>query len=118
MPKQARSREVRPVAEKTPLSDLVAVRSRFARSVSLARDWGRDDALEGYILTPGGREIIGRLAAAVRGEAPARTWSLTGPYGSGKSAFALFAAQLLGGNGAAHERASDLLKEHDSKLWR
>jgi hypothetical protein len=96
----------------------VTVRSRFARSVSLARDWARDDALEGYILTPSGREVLGRFVAAVRGDSPARAWSLTGPYGSGKSAFALFAAHLLGGKGATHERAKEALREHDAKLWR
>ena len=52
------------VALETPLTDLVTVRSRFVRSVSLARDWRRDDALLGYVLTPGGRDILGRLAAA------------------------------------------------------
>lgn len=79
------------------LDTLISVSPRFARSVSLARDAGRADALDGYIFTPTGRDVLRRLAEAMRGESPTRAWSLTGPYGSGKSAFALFAAQLLAG---------------------
>lgn len=100
------------------LAGLVTVRPRFSRSVSLPRDWGRDDSLDGYILTPSGRDILGRFAASLRGESPTRAWSLTGPYGSGKSAFSLFLSQLLGGKGTAGERARDLLKENDQKLWK
>jgi hypothetical protein len=104
------------VAEQIPLLQPVSVRSRFNRSVSLPRDWERQDSLDGYILTPGGREILGRFASALRGESPSRAWTLTGPYGSGKSAFALFVANLLGGNGKASERAKEVLKEQDAKL--
>lgn len=79
------------------LDSLVTVTPRFARSVALARDTHRADALDGYILTPTGREVLRRLAEALRGESSIRAWSLTGPYGSGKSAFALLAAQALAG---------------------
>ena len=104
------------MAELVPLQQLINVRSRFSRSVSLPRDWERQDSLDGYILTPGGREILGRFSSALRGESPTRAWTLTGPYGSGKSAFALFVAQLLGGHGKAGERAKDVLREQDAKL--
>ncbi len=43
--------------------------------------------------------------------------SLTGPYGSGKSAFALFAGQVLGGREAVGGKARALLKEHALPLW-
>jgi hypothetical protein len=104
------------VAEQVSLLQLVSVRSRFSRSVSLQRDWDRQDSLNGYILTPGGREILGRFASALHGESPCRAWTLTGPYGSGKSAFALFLAQLLGGQSKASGRAKEVLKEQDAKL--
>src|SRR5262249_31133017 len=79
------------------LDQLVVVSPRFTRSVALVRDFRRVNALEGYILTPTGRDVLRRLADALRGEWPTRAWSLTGPYGSGKSAFALLVAQLLAG---------------------
>lgn len=66
------------------LAALVSVTPRFARSVALVRDAGRCDALDGYLLTPSGRDILRRLAAALRGEITTRAWSVTGPYGSGK----------------------------------
>jgi hypothetical protein len=40
------------------LDKLVTVCLRFARSVSLVRD----DALDGYLLTPTGRDVLHRLA--------------------------------------------------------
>ena len=45
---------------------LIVVSPRFARSVSLARDANRSDALDGYILTPTGRDVLRRLAEALR----------------------------------------------------
>jgi hypothetical protein len=100
-----------------PLEWLVAVHGRFARSVSLVRDAERVDALSGYILTPTGRDVLHRLAEALRGESFTRAWSLTGPYGTGKSAFVLFVAQLLGGEGAARRQAHSILEREDKELY-
>ena len=79
-----------------PLSELFHVTTRFHRSVHLERDFYTKNALEGYVLTVTAREILQRLIAALENELTSRAWSLTGPYGSGKSAFALFTAKLLG----------------------
>src|SRR5207245_2086647 len=78
----------------------------------------RPDALKGYLLTPSGREVLARLASALRRETTSRAWSLTGPYGSGKSAFALFASQLLCGQGSASDAARSYLKQEDQALWK
>jgi len=96
---------------------LVTVSPRFARSVALARDAHRSDALDGYILTPTGRDILRRMAEALRRESPIRAWSLTGPYGSGKSAFALLAAQALGGEQWVRGKARTFLAELDPDLY-
>lgn len=100
-----------------PLHKLVTVNARFARSVSLVRDFDSPSALDGYILTPIGRDVLGRLQASLRGESATRAWSLTGPYGAGKSAFALFVAQLLAGETRAREQAREFLKERGEDLW-
>jgi hypothetical protein len=105
------------VVHETPLTGLVTVRSRFVRSVALTRDWNREDAVEGYLLTPVGLEILERLATALQGKSAARAWTLTGPYGSGKSAFALFAAQTLCGGPSAGP-ARSVVKEHIPELWK
>ena len=104
------------MSESSGLEQMVVVRPRFARSISLVRDFHRFEALEGYILTSSGRDVLHRLADALRDDSPTRAWSLTGPYGSGKSAFALFAAQLLGGAEAIRQRARASLASSDRDL--
>ena len=102
----------------TPLSDLFHVTSRFHRSVHLERDFYTKDALDGYVLTVTARETLQRLIAALDHESASKVWSLTGPYGSGKSAFALFAAKLLGDSESPTTQAAMmLLKRGDESLW-
>jgi hypothetical protein len=105
------------MAGTSPLSEHVLVSPRFTRSVALLRDFHSTEALDGYILTPTGRGVLHRLADALRGESSSRAWSLTGPYGSGKSAFALFVAQLLGGSDQTGKAARSFLQEQDPALW-
>ena len=100
-----------------PLSKLISIAPRYTRSVSLTRDWDNPSALDGYILTPCGRDALGRIAHALKGDSQARAWSLTGPYGSGKSAFALFLAEVLCGREKASVQARELLKQADRPLW-
>lgn len=100
------------------LSEAVSIAGRFTRSVSLVKDWERPDALEGYILTPTGREILSRFTASIRGESAARAWSIVGPYGGGKSSFDLFAAKLLAGDDEASKRARQLMRSEDEVLYR
>src|SRR5262249_53526845 len=107
---------VRVMSDSPTLDKLVTVSPRFARSVSLVRDVHRTDALQGYILTPTGRNILRRLADALQGDSPTRAWSITGPYGSGKSAFALFGAQLLSGEEGIRHFARRFLAAHDADL--
>lgn len=74
--------------------DLVRVRARYQRSVHLERDARESGALDGYILTPLVRTLTGRIIEGFRAAVPARAWSVTGPYGTGKSAFALFLSEI------------------------
>ncbi len=77
------------------LSDLIRPDSRIARSVNLERDLGDPSTLDRYILTGKGLEIIHRLTEGLDGD-PVTAWSLTGPYGMGKSAFVHFLLSLCG----------------------
>ncbi len=104
------------MSEPPTLDQLVTCSPRFARSVSLVRDVHQADALAGYILTPTGRDVLRRLADALRGDSPTRAWSLTGPYGSGKSAFALAAAQILAGQPWVRQEARKFLAAADPEL--
>ena len=78
------------------LSELFHITERFQRSVHLERDFYTENALDGYVVTVKARETLTRLISAQENGSTSKAWSLTGPYGSGKSAFALFAAKLLG----------------------
>ena len=101
-----------------PLSELFHVTSRFHRSVHLERDFYTKNALDGYVLTVTAREILQRVITALEDESTSKAWSLTGPYGSGKSAFALFTAKLLGDSKSpTTQGAANLLKHGDKSLW-
>lgn len=104
------------MTDHSSLDLLVTVNPRFARSVSITRDTGRKDALDGYILTPNGRDMLRRMAAALHGETTTRAWSLTGPYGSGKSSLALLIAQLLSGDDGVRQQARRFLMGADAEL--
>ena len=100
------------------LSDLFHITERFQRSVHLERDFYTENALDGYVVTVKARETLTRLISAQENGATSKAWSLTGPYGSGKSAFALFAAKLLGDPGAiTTQQALDMLKRGDNSLY-
>ena len=63
------------------------------------------------MVTAKARELVGRLGDAACTPGSTRAWSLTGPYGGGKSAFALFAAHLF----RSERGALGLLEEADAE---
>jgi len=86
--------------------NLVRVRGRFHRSVQLTRDWSGPDDLSDYLVTPTVRELTLRIIEELSTSDGIRAWSVTGPYGTGKSAFALFLSKLLAGRLIHHPEAS------------
>ena len=103
--------------DNTPLSKFFQIKGRFRRSVHLERDFYTENALDGYILTVTAREMLSRVVATLENKASSKAWSLTGPYGSGKSAFALFTAKLLGDlNAPTTQQALKVLKDGDATL--
>ena len=106
------------------LNQVVTIAPRYTRSVSLERDIEDPSAVTGYVLTPIGADFLRRIHRVLTGAPGPRAWSITGPYGSGKSAFVLFLVNLLSGTrtrGAAESQkilkntspdlASDLLDQ-------
>ncbi len=101
------------------LSDIFQVKGRFRRSVHLERDFHTENTLDGYVLTVTAREMLSRVVSTLENEMTSKAWSLTGPYGSGKSAFALFVAKLLGDPSApTTQQALDILKQGDIQLYK
>ncbi len=78
------------------LGDHVRVRPRFARSANLERDSGRPEPFDGYIVTGRALDMIERMTSAALGGRAGGAWSLTGPYGSGKSSLALLIDAAFG----------------------
>ena len=81
--------------ERQRLLDFVDVGRRFQRAVNLERDAGAPDALRGYLFTPAAHKALSQINDGLQRADGDRAWSLVGPYGSGKSAFAVFLADLL-----------------------
>ena len=77
------------------IADRIAVRRRYVRAVDIARDLGDPHALEGYVMTPSVRDGLRRLLMGLKPGSSQRAFRVTGPYGSGKSAFGLLLARLF-----------------------
>lgn len=92
------------------MQNLVTVRGRFHRSVQISRDWDTSGDLNDYLVTPTGRSLTQWVLEELGRDKGIRAWSVTGPYGTGKSAFALFLAKLLGGHLTRHPEYESLKK--------
>lgn len=77
-----------------PLYDYIKIKRRYTRSVNLERDLEIADSVNGYILTPKAASIIERFLKAISTPNSVRAWTITGVYGTGKSAFAHFLSSL------------------------
>ncbi len=101
---------------KKSLSDYVHVKGRFHRSVHLARDFADGQSHDGYILTPTASELALRMLEATRDAKAPRAWSITGPYGTGKSSFALFLTDLLSGNATRSSTAGHFRRNQKIRI--
>lgn len=102
-------------------SDHVILAPQFQRSVRVDLDWGKSQALEGYICQRSAAEIVSSMAEHLsRSQQGAFTW--TGPYGGGKSSLALVLGTLLGAEPrlrkVARERLGDTLVNSVAKALR
>ena len=91
------------------LAEYVSVRPRFARSANLERDSGRSEPFDGYIVTGRALDVIERITRAALAGRSGGAWSLTGPYGSGKSSLALLLDAAFGPNKKVRNVALDLI---------
>ena len=77
------------------ISEYVSVAPRYLRSVNLFNDWRRAESFAGYIVTPNVAQALDRLCNGLLDKNGQRAFTLIGPYGTGKSAFAVYLCQLL-----------------------
>jgi len=98
------------------LADCVEVKGRFRRSVHLEKDFIEASLNGEYIVTPTAREALRRLAEGMGKGHPNRAWTITGPYGVGKSAFAVFLTRLFCTAGKEGQQARRQLENADPQL--
>ncbi len=101
----------------TKLSELIEIHHRVVRAVSLESDLRDPDVLRGY--SPGAHVIdaLRRIAVSFQDGPRTRAWSITGPYGAGKSSFAhLLCAVLAAKQEPTHPAAMKLLRAADPQL--
>lgn len=91
-------------AEGRMLSDVVTISRQFLRSVRVDTDWGREDALAGYICQGTAGAVLESMARQIV-ETRQRAFTWTGPYGGGKSSLALMLCSLVGGPTSIREKA-------------
>ncbi|MCK4784909.1 MAG: hypothetical protein KAV87_14245, partial [Desulfobacteraceae bacterium] len=94
------------------LSDYVSVKRRYTRSVNLERDIEIPDSVIGYIPTSRAMDGIERFLRAHSLQNSVRAWTLTGSYGTGKSAFANYLTALCSPKGNQNQiNAIQILKQ-------
>ena len=91
------------------LADKIEVNTRYTRSTNVERDRGSRSIIEAYLPTARGIGLLDDITDALGSDDQPRAWSLIGPYGSGKSSFALFLHELLGSKGGAKVLATKVL---------
>jgi hypothetical protein len=95
-----------------PLSTYFKLRRRYYRSVNLERDLDKVDAVQGYVPTERSAIAVQRILAAIADPGSHRAWTLTGVYGTGKSAFAHYLAALCAPRDSALAQAAISIAEH------
>ena len=99
-----------------PLSEIVRVRESGLRSINVEYDLNSQKVIEGYVLTGQAISSLNRIIAGLINGGKSRAWTLTGPYGSGKSYFGLFLMNLLCKDQMVHNFTLDLIKGIDDNL--
>ncbi len=91
------------------LKDHITISGRFARSSSLERDIDRTESLRGYVVTAKALEVVERIAAVGATRSGGGAWSITGPYGTGKSSLAVLLDGLFSEAGITRDNALGLV---------
>lgn len=95
----------------TALGSQIDISPRFARSANLERDITSTGPLGGYIVTARALDLVERLATTASTTSAGGAWSITGPYGSGKSSLAVLLDGVFGEIGPVREMALGLIQE-------
>jgi hypothetical protein len=99
------------------LSSQIEIQTRSVRAVNLETDLTNAETLAGFSAGSHVVDATRQIVAGLQSGARARAWSLTGPYGAGKSTYAVFLAAMLGdAKHRAHALARRALRRVDPQL--
>lgn len=101
---------------KESLSNFIEINTHYTRSVNLERDAQSVGLIKTYLPTTRALQTLQRIVQVFNHNEQPRAYTLTGPYGSGKSIFALFLAHLLNHEISARKVATQILVETDAEL--
>jgi len=90
------------------LSEYVEISRQFLRSVRIDTDFGRDDALHGYVCQHTARALLENMSNQIN-MTKQRAFTWTGPYGGGKSSLALVLCSLVAPNRSIRAKARRVL---------
>lgn len=86
----------------TSLQQIIHIEQSAVRSIRLEDDFQQAGLTPNYVLTPQGLVSLERVFNGLANQGT-KAWTLTGPYGSGKSFFGLFLSRLLNGASASRQ---------------
>lgn len=98
----------KPEMGNTVLSEHIEISRQFLRSVRIDTDFGREDALHGYVCQLTARSLLENMSHQIN-TTKQRAFTWTGPYGGGKSSLALVLCSLVSPNPTIRQKARRLL---------
>ncbi len=99
------------------LREAIDIQHRSVRAVSLEEDLHDPEVLHGYVAGEHVLDALRRVAVSLQDGPRTRAFSITGPYGSGKSSFALLLCALLAAKAdPTHRVAAKVLRQADPQL--
>lgn len=100
------------------LIEKIQVNTNYTRSINLERDADSLAVVKAYIPTTRALDTLARIGSTITTvQSMPRAWTLVGPYGSGKSSFAVFLSHLMGAaDDVATEAAQATLEQSDEKI--
>jgi hypothetical protein len=98
------------------INNLVHIHPNSLRSIQVENDLSNQAIAESYVLTAQSRACLSRILLRVNDPTYGRSWTLTGPYGSGKSYFSLFLMNIVCSSQPGHRHAIDQLSGVDPAL--
>lgn len=99
-------------------SDHINIDTIYTRSINIERDTDSPEIVKSYVPTSRAVNTLYRIADTFDQDSIPRSWALIGPYGSGKSSFAVYLSHLLDDpDKEAKAYAFDILKKAEPDLF-